>query len=224
MIDFSITAMLALGMLLIIVPGAHRSLRGQRRRACRRHRSVLVFEQGWPAPLAMGAAFVVGVLMLGLHGQRHRAAKAMPAFIITLGGLLVFKGLFWLRDPQLDHSDRPPADEANLYSLLTTYYLPPAARLRARRRGHRCFRRGPVSKLRAQARWRIRIYRRRRGAGCSSSSFSPHRSFFLFVLVTNQFRGCRCPRCILGAHRVCGVDVLTATHAVWALPLRHRGK
>src|ERR1019366_8310493 len=44
-------------------------------------------------------------------------------FIITLGGLLIFKGLFWL---VIQNSTIPVSrgDEENLYSRLTTYYLP----------------------------------------------------------------------------------------------------
>jgi len=49
--------------------------------------------------------------------------QRIPSFIITLGGLLIFKGLFWL---VIQNSTIPVSrgDEENLYSLLTTYYLP----------------------------------------------------------------------------------------------------
>jgi D-xylose transport system permease protein len=54
--------------------------------------------------------------------------QRIPAFIITLGGLLVFKGLFWLT---IQNTTVPVArgDRDNLYSLLTTYYLPKGAGL-----------------------------------------------------------------------------------------------
>jgi D-xylose transport system permease protein len=54
--------------------------------------------------------------------------QRIPAFIITLGGLLVFKGLFWL---VIGNSTVPVTrgDQDNLYSLLTTYYLPATAGL-----------------------------------------------------------------------------------------------
>src|SRR5207244_11714671 len=50
--------------------------------------------------------------------------QKIPAFIITLGGLLIFKGLFWLviRNSTILVA---PGGTTNLYSLLTTYYLPP---------------------------------------------------------------------------------------------------
>jgi D-xylose transport system permease protein len=49
--------------------------------------------------------------------------QRIPSFIITLGGLLIFKGLFWLI---IQNSTIPVSrgDEDNLYSVLTTYYLP----------------------------------------------------------------------------------------------------
>ena len=49
--------------------------------------------------------------------------ERVPAFIITLGGLLVFKGVHWL---VIKSATIPvvPGGEENLYSRLTTYYLP----------------------------------------------------------------------------------------------------
>jgi len=50
--------------------------------------------------------------------------QKVPAFIITLGGLLIFKGLFWL----VIHNSTIPivqGGQTNLYSVLTTFYLPP---------------------------------------------------------------------------------------------------
>jgi D-xylose transport system permease protein len=50
----------------------------------------------------------------------------VPAFIITLGGLLVFRGLHWL---VIENSTVPvvAGGSQNLYSMLTTSFLPPAA-------------------------------------------------------------------------------------------------
>src|SRR6202034_3450910 len=49
--------------------------------------------------------------------------QRIPPFIITLGGLLVFKGLFWL---VINNHTIPvvTGGRTNLYALLTTYYLP----------------------------------------------------------------------------------------------------
>src|SRR5690606_29450852 len=48
-----------------------------------------------------------------------------PAFIITLGGLLVFRGFHWLT---IENQTVPVVEggSENMYSLLTTYYLSPA--------------------------------------------------------------------------------------------------
>ncbi len=52
--------------------------------------------------------------------------ERIPAFIITLGGLLVFRGLHWL---VIENETVPvvAGGSQNVYSLLTTYYLPPVA-------------------------------------------------------------------------------------------------
>src|SRR5690606_5234589 len=48
----------------------------------------------------------------------------IPAFIITLGGLLVFKGLHWL-GIESETGPVAPGGTTNAYSVLTPYYLPP---------------------------------------------------------------------------------------------------
>src|SRR2546430_9296150 len=70
----------------------------------------------------MGIALVAGVLIWSSMGNLIVRQK-IPSFIITLGGLLIFKGLFWL---VIQNSTIPVSrgDEENLYSRLTTYYLP----------------------------------------------------------------------------------------------------
>ena len=84
--------------------------------------AVLVFQHGWSAPAAMGAAFVAALVLWTAMGTLI-VRQRIPSFIITLGGLLIFKGLFWL---VIQNSTIPVArgDEENLYSRLTTYYLP----------------------------------------------------------------------------------------------------
>src|SRR5579859_1275946 len=121
-IELSITAVLALGMLLVIVPGQIDLSVGSGVGLLGGVAAVLVFQRGWPAPLAMLAVLVLGigvwVAMGALIVKQH-----VPSFIITLGGLLVFKGLHWL---VIQDATVPVAKggTANLYSLLTTYYLP----------------------------------------------------------------------------------------------------
>lgn len=123
-IELSTTAVLALGMFLIILSGHIDLSAGSGVGLIGGVASVLVFQQHWPAPAAMAAAAVLGVLVWTLMGTLV-VRQRMPAFIITLGGLLVFKGLFWM---VIRNSTVPivAGGGTNLYSLLTTYYLPPA--------------------------------------------------------------------------------------------------
>src|SRR5207302_5994691 len=110
-----------MGMLLVILPGNIDLSAGSGVGLLGGIASVLVFEHNWPAPLAMGAALLTGIFIcMGNLIVRQR----IPAFIITLGGLLIFKGLFWL----VIHNSTIPivqGGQANLYSVLTTFYLPP---------------------------------------------------------------------------------------------------
>ena len=78
-----------------------------------------------PAPLALVVAVVATVAVWALMGALV-IVERVPAFIITLGGLLVFRGLHWL---VIANSTVPVArgGESNAYSLLTTYFLPPVA-------------------------------------------------------------------------------------------------
>jgi D-xylose transport system permease protein len=121
--ELSITATLAMGMLLVILPGNIDLSAGSGVGLLGGIASVLVFEYKWPAPLAMGIALMAGVLIWSCMGNLIVRQK-IPAFIITLGGLLIFKGLFWL----VIHNSTIPivqGGQANLYSVLTTFYLPP---------------------------------------------------------------------------------------------------
>src|SRR5262249_8503741 len=123
-IELSITAVLALGMLLVILPGQIDLSAGSGVGLLGGAASVLVFEKGWPAPLALLARTAGAPVTWRLVGQVIVGQK-VPAFIMTLGGLLVFKGLHWL----VIHNATIPivvGGGSNVYSRLTTYYLPPA--------------------------------------------------------------------------------------------------
>jgi D-xylose transport system permease protein len=87
--------------------------------------AVLVFWQGWPAPAALAVAATVGVVVWMGMGALI-AVERVPAFIITLGGLLVFRGLQWLT---IENQTVPVAEGGtdNAYSVLTTYYFAPIA-------------------------------------------------------------------------------------------------
>jgi D-xylose transport system permease protein len=122
LIEFSIVATLALGTFMIILTGNIDLSVGSGVGLIGGIGAVLVFQHNWPAPLAMLAGFAAAIVLWSLMGTLI-VKQHIPSFIITLGGLLIFKGLFWL---VIQNSTIPVSrgDEDNLYSLLTTYYLP----------------------------------------------------------------------------------------------------
>jgi D-xylose transport system permease protein len=121
-VEFSITGTLALGMFMILLTGQIDLSVGSGVGLIGGIAAVLVFHHGWPAPAALAAGFGVALVLWTLMGTLI-VRQRIPSFIITLGGLLIFKGLFWL---VIQNSTVPVSrgDQDNLYSLLTTYYLP----------------------------------------------------------------------------------------------------
>lgn len=124
-IELAATAVLSLGMLLVILPGHIDLSVGSGVGLIGGLAAVFVFKLGWSAGLALSAALGVAVLLYAGMGWiiiRER----VPAFIITLGGLLVFKGAHWL----VISSETVPVvrgGDSNLYAALSTVYVPPAA-------------------------------------------------------------------------------------------------
>lgn len=192
MTELSITGTLAMGMLLIILPGHIDLSVGSGAGLLGGLASVLVFRHDLPPPIALAAALAVGLLLWFVMGTLI-VRERIPAFIITLGGLLVFKGMFWL---VIQNSTVPVTrgGESNLYSMLTTYYVPPvqglvlaaflvallvlaAVRSRAQRRTHGF----PVED----------------GENTFLKLFIATQIIFLLVIVTNQFRGIPLPALIL---------------------------
>jgi D-xylose transport system permease protein len=194
MIDFSITATLAIGMLLVILPGHIDLSAGSGVGLIGGSAAVLVTNHQWPAPLAL-ALSLAGALVLWSAMGTLIVRQRIPAFIITLGGLLVFKGLFWL---VIDNHTIPvaPGGQRNLYSLLTTYYLPPIA-------GYALA--GLVIAALVFVRLKSRAARKSYGFETDDGELTFLKLFLaaqvigLFVLVTNQFRGVPLPALILGA-------------------------
>src|ERR1043166_4904334 len=82
MTELSITATLALGMLLIILPGHIDLSVGSGVGFLGGIASVLVFEHRWPAPLAMATSLLIGILIWFCMGNVI-VRQRMPAFIIT---------------------------------------------------------------------------------------------------------------------------------------------
>jgi len=123
-VELSITATLALGMLLVMLPGQIDLSAGSGVGLVGGIAAVLVFQHGWPA----GAAFVPAIaaaLAIWFAQGALIVLQRIPAFIITLGGMLILKGSFWLIIGA--HSiPVSPGGRPNLFSLLTTYYFSPA--------------------------------------------------------------------------------------------------
>jgi D-xylose transport system permease protein len=146
--------------------------------------SVLVFKRHFPAPLAMLIGFAFGIVVWSLMGKLIVGLR-IPAFIITLGGLLVFKGAFWL----VIQNETVPVTAgtgANLYSLLTTYYFPrPIGFILAALVGAALV----ISKIRSRAQLRKEGFEVEDGELAFLKSFVALQAIFLVVIVMNQFRG-----------------------------------
>jgi D-xylose transport system permease protein len=201
MIELSVTAILALGMLLVILPGHIDLSAGSGVGLFGGLAAVLVTRPDmwlpgllgnpWPAPIALALVMVLGVAIWAGMGTLI-IRQRIPAFIITLGGLLVFKGLHWL----VIQNQTIPVGQDNFYAALTTFYLKPiwglvlAAMIVA----------GLVwARLSARAR------RARYGFAIDDAEITFLKLFiaaqviFLLVLITNQYRGMPLPAMILAA-------------------------
>lgn len=193
-VELAITATLALGMLLVILPGHIDLSVGSGVGLMGGIASVLIFNHGWPAGPALALSVVVALglwMAMGALIVRQR----IPAFIITLGGLLIFKGVFWL----VIGSRTIPVvagGRSNLYSLLTTFYLSPVASG------------GLVALVFASfVMLTLRARRRRLALGFAVDDaevaflklFLSAQGLLLFVLTVNQFRGIPLPVVIVGA-------------------------
>ena len=194
MIDFSITATLAIGMLLVILPGHIDLSAGSGVGLIGGIGAVLITNHHWPPLAALLAGLAVALVIWSAMGTLI-VKERIPAFIITLGGLLIYKGVFWR---VIDNHTVPivAGGQHNLYSLLTTYYLPPVA-------GY-TLAAGVVAGL-IFFRLQSRAARLRHGLPADDGEltflhlFLAAQIIFLFVLVTNQFRGVPLPALILGA-------------------------
>ncbi len=184
MIEMAVTATLAVGMLLVILPGHIDLSAGSGVGMIGGIASVLIFRLGWSAPPSLLASFALAVLLWA--GMATLIVQCrVQAFIITLGGLLLFKGCFWLI---IQSSTVPVASggETNLYSLLTTYYFSPSV-------GLLCL---PVIIAgMVLIKLRDRRIRSRAGLHVEDAEISTLKMFiaaqvlFLVVLVCNQYRG-----------------------------------
>jgi D-xylose transport system permease protein len=124
-VELAVTAVLALGMLVVLLPGQIDLSAGSGVGLAGAVAAVLVFWHDVPAPVALLIATIGAVLLWSAMGALI-AVERIPAFIMTLGGLLVFRGLHWL---VIENQTVPVVEggSQNVYSLLTTYYLPDVA-------------------------------------------------------------------------------------------------
>jgi len=192
-VELAITATLALGMLLVILPGHIDLSVGSGVGLVGGIAAVLVIKHDWPAILAFLPA--IGVALLLWLGQGALIVRQrIPAFIVTLGGLLIFKGVFWL---VIGTQTVPvaPGGRPNLFSLLTTYYLPPYASLGLI---------GLVMIALIVVTLRGRSRRAKMGFATDDAEMAFLKLFLtaqillLFVLTVNHFRGIPLPVVVLG--------------------------
>lgn len=200
MIDLAITAVLAIGMLLVILPGHIDLSVGSGVGLIGGLAAVLVFEHQLPASAAMGIGLLLALILWTGMGALI-VVERIPAFIITLGGLLIFKGAHWL----VIHNSTIPVvagGDTNLYAALTTWSLPPSLGLLL-----------AAAVTLALVGSRLRSRKRRQAHGFDVDDFEifflkafvAGQGIFLFVIVANLYRGLPLSVLILGA-------VATAAH------------
>lgn len=203
MTELSITATLAMGMLLVILPGHIDLSVGSGLALVSGIATVLTTKAGWAAPLALGAGLGAGVLIWwgqGLLIVRER----IPAFIVTLAGLLVFRGLFW----RVIGNQTVPVvagGQTNLYSLLSTFYLSPAAGYAI---AALVILGLVMASVKGRAQQRANGFEVADGESAFLRLFIGAQAVILFVVVTNQFRGIPLPALIFAAVAF-GVFLLT---------------
>jgi D-xylose transport system permease protein len=203
-IELAATAVLSLGMLLIILPGHIDLSVGSGLGLAGGLAAVLIVQSGWSAPLAMFVTLLLSVLVYGGMGAIIVREK-VPSFIITLGGLLIFKGVHWL---VIENNTIPVVSggDSNLYSVLTTNYVPPLYSLALA---------GVIVGLLGFSMWRGDQARKARGFAIDReqtflSWFLSSQVLLLFVLVMNQYRGVPVSALVLGA--TAGVVHVTCQH------------
>jgi len=197
-VEYAMIATLALGMFMVILTGNIDLSVGSGVGLVGGIAAVLVFQKEISAPLALGAGLGAAILLWTIMGTLI-VKQRIPSFIITLGGLLIFKGLFWL---VIDNSTVPVArgDETNLYSLLTTFYLPAQLGLALA---------AVISVVLVFLAYRARAARKRYQLPVASTGASALRlgaivaALFGVVVMCNQHRGVPLPLLILGLTATC---------------------
>jgi D-xylose transport system permease protein len=204
-IELAATAVLGLGMLLVILPGHIDLSVGSGVGLIGAVAAVLIVNADWAALPALTLTSLLSVLIYTAMGFII-IKERVPAFIITLGGLLVFKGAHWLVIKSETVPVAPGGGE-NLYSRLTTYYLSTASGYVL---GALC-----VAMI-GYFMWRS--HRRRNARGLSSDAeliflrwLLASQIVLLFVLVMNQYKGVPLAALLLGLVALAVHVLLTQT-------------
>jgi D-xylose transport system permease protein len=205
-VELAITAVLALGMLVVLLPGQIDLSAGSGVGLAGAVAAVLVFWHDVPAPLALLVATAGTVLVWSAMGALI-AVERIPAFIMTLGGLLVFRGLHWL---VISNQTVPVVEggSQNVYSLLTTYFLPPLAGYLLAGLAVAML---AATALRARARRKAYGFAVDDGEQAFLKLFVLAQLVFLVVIVTNGYRGVPVALVILAAVAVLVHQLVTNT-------------
>lgn len=91
-VQMSVTAILATGMVLVIVAGHVDLSVGAILGLTGGVAAILEVWAGWPWWAALGAALLLGMLLGALNGWLT-AYQKVPAFIVTLGGMMAWRGV-----------------------------------------------------------------------------------------------------------------------------------
>ncbi len=201
--ELSISATLAMGMLLVILPGHIDLSVGSGLALLSGIATVLTTKAGLPSPVSLTVGLLVGALVWWVKGLLI-VRERIPAFIVTLAGLLVFRGLFWL---VIQNQTVPvvAGGQSNLYSQISTSYLPPSLGLMLAA--------GAVA-IMVGLTWKSRAAQRIHGLPVEDREttflkvFVFAQAILLFVLATNEFRGIPLPALIFAAVAL-AVHVLT---------------
>ncbi|WP_324275394.1 ABC transporter permease subunit [Blastococcus brunescens] len=91
-LQYSYILVLAIGMVIVIIAGHIDLSVGSVVALCGSVSAVLVIQQGYPTWVGIVAALAVGMAVGAWHGF-WVAYVGIPAFIVTLAGMLLFRGL-----------------------------------------------------------------------------------------------------------------------------------